>query len=269
MSTTQRGIAELVRESRVAVRAALGRSHLARAWELLQDRADDSRSRGTLPYTDEAIGELEAAHRHDPEDVNAVHHLAIAHHARAWDFELRGDPRAIAEWETALAFWRSVAATGAFWGQLEEKLLRIDPQADRRPLGERRRGLLEQLLEVHVGFVRHYSEAGTPDRATGHVRLVQRASIPPAVKKRLVAKVFIAMTGGVAEAKATRDFAAALIPVERVLSLFPDYLQALRLHAEVCKEWVSGMSFRDDWKAILDVSVRALPQDRKSTRLNS
>lgn len=259
MSTAPRGIAELIRESRLAVRDAVGRSCAARGWELLQERDTDGSVRGALPYTDEAFREFEAAHRHDPEDVGVIHHLAIGHHARAWDLELRRDPRAASEWEVALGFWRAVVASGAFWSRLEEKLLQVHSQADRGTIAELRRGLLEQLLEVHVGFVRQYCEAGTPERATDHVRIVQRASIPPAVKRRLVEKVFAAMTSGVMEARAARDFASALTPLERFLTLFPDYLHALRLHAEVCKDWVSGMSFRDDWEAIVEVSDRAFP----------
>ena len=194
MVTVTKGVAEMVKHARAAVCDALAHSHPARAWELLQERDADGNAKGPLPYTNQALDELTAAHERNPEDAGVVHHLAIAHHARAWDLELQGDLAAVAEWENALGYWRMVASSGqGFWAGWEAKLAACDPNARPGLLRQVRRELLEYLLDIHVDFVRYYCEADTPDRATAHVQIVRRAEIPPAVKKRLVEKVFKAM----------------------------------------------------------------------------
>jgi hypothetical protein len=253
----------LVREACAAVHEGLARSHQARAWELLQERDAEGNAKGALPYTAQALAEFAAAHDRDPDDVGVVHHLAIAHHAHAWDLELQGDPHAVHAWERALGYWRIVAASGEFWASLEAHFLASDPKADLALLAEVRRDLLEHLLDIHVDFVRHYCESAMPERANAHVELVKRARIPPAVTKRLLDKVFDAMTGAVPEARATQAYASALTTLDRFLVLFPDYLPALRMYAEICKEWVASMSYLDDWDAIRQVSERADPYARR------
>src|SRR5258705_13729941 len=75
-------VRKLVREARAAIGDAQARSHRYRAWELLLDR-EDGRIRATSPYETAALAELHLAHEHDPGRPAILHHLAIAHHARA------------------------------------------------------------------------------------------------------------------------------------------------------------------------------------------
>lgn len=257
--TPQREVQEIIRRSRAAVEEAMGRMALSRAWEQLQERDAEGDPKGPLPYTEAALKELAAAHAHDPEDIGVVHHLAIAHHARAWDLELAGDARAAREWERALGCWRIIAAASEFWDRLERKYRECDPEAAASPVAALRRDLLEDLLDVHVDFIRRYSESQTPDRANAHLEIVRRASIPPAVRRRLTDKVFDAMTGSVPEAKATRNFESALTLIERFLALFPDHLPALRMHAEISEERISGLSYKDDWDEIVGCEQCARP----------
>jgi tetratricopeptide (TPR) repeat protein len=257
-----RPLPDLVRDGRAAVQDALSRSAAAEAWEALLERDQDGNAKGALAYTDTAIRLFEAAHQKDPDDIGVVHHLAIARHARAWDLELLGDPRAAQEWEEALARWRQVAAAPAFWDALRAKLHAVDPSCDAALLAAVRRDLLFDLLEVHVDFVRHYCEAGTPERAASHVEIVRRARIPPAAKKKLVDRVYDAMTAGVPEARASSEHESALTTLERFLELFPDHLPALRQHAEVSGEWVRGTSY-ERWDEIRALSARAEPHARR------
>ena len=71
------------------------------------------------------------------------------------------------------------------------------------------------------------------------------------------------MTVAAAEAKAQRAFASALATIERFLGLFPEYAPALAMHVEFCAEWVTGLSYKDDWDAITNVSQRAEPFARR------
>src|ERR1044071_9388014 len=93
-----RSVEELIGDARSTVREAVGRAGLAKAWNALLERDAEGTVRGALPYTDQAIESFAEAHRRNPDDIGIVHHLAIAHHARAWDMELQGDPNAESEW---------------------------------------------------------------------------------------------------------------------------------------------------------------------------
>ncbi len=236
---------------------AQNRSHLPRAWELLQERDDEGNPRGALPYTEAAIAELTLAHECDPEDSRVTHHLAIAHHARAWDMELAGDPRAVPEWERALGFWYRLAAAPDFWAGLAAKLRRCSEQADPAVVEQARRDLLGDLLDIHVAFVRLYSESDEHARAVAHVEIVKRARIPLAARRRLVESVYEAMTAGIAQAAAAHNFDTGLSILERFLGLFPDYLPALRRYVELCTGALAGLSCLDAWPAIEELCRRA------------
>lgn len=256
----------LIQEARAALAGIRRRQPVVDAWDALQRRDANGNALGPEPYTGEAMNLLAAAYREDPDDEGILHHLAIAHHARAWDLELLGDPRAEAEWELALRCWGALAASPAFWKSLKNKLLSCDPNADPASLDETRRDLLENLLDIHVDFIRHYCELDDVAKATQHVGIIQRASLPPAVRKRLTDKVFEAMVASVPEARAHQAYLSALTTVERFLSLFPDSLPALRLHVELCREWVNCLSYRDDWPKILELVQRAEPWARASSQ---
>jgi tetratricopeptide (TPR) repeat protein len=259
MTNFSPNVQKLIRESRAVVEEGRVKQNLARAWGLLQERDADGNVRGSLPYTGEALREFATAHKADPEDVNAIHHLAIAHHARAWDMELHGIPQAVTEWEQALGYWRNLVSSPSFWVQQKGKLLACDPEADPGVLDGLRENLLENLLDIHVGFIRYYSERELSDRASAHVDLIRRSVLPPAVKKRLIGKVFEAMTGAARDAKAAQEYAGALASLERFLSVFSGHLMALQLYAEVCEDWLSHLSYQDDWDDILALGQRAEP----------
>jgi len=129
----------LIKEARIALTDACARSHPSNAWESLQERDPEGNARGSLPYSARAIDEFAEAHQQNPEDIAVLHHLAIAHHARAWDFELVGDPRAPREWEEALGYWRAVSSSREFWAAMEAKLRSCEPSADLEPLREMQR----------------------------------------------------------------------------------------------------------------------------------
>jgi len=256
-------LAALTRDCLAAVREGRDRSHAWRAWESVQERDSDGNAKGPLPYTEEALAAWDRAERLHPNDPALLHHLAIAHHARAWDLEIAGSPEAPEAWEKALGYWRRISARGDFWSDLKAKLLQCRPEASADVVDSLRGSLMEHLLDIHVDFVRHYFEGGEPHRAGVHVEIVRRARIAPAVRKRLKDKLFAAMTGSVGESLQSRAFESALAPVEQFLSLFEDHLPALRLHAEICKEWLSGLSYGDGWDEILTLARRARPRTER------
>lgn len=252
----------LRRESLIALHALRDGHERAKAWELLQERDEDGTARGPLPYTAaalEAWQKLRAAH---PGDPSIVHHLAIAHHALAWDLELGDEPEeAAGEWETALACWQELAGERHFWSGLERTLGRCEAGADLDVIDRLRSNLIEEMLQVHVDFIRYHCELNRPERAAAHVGIVRRAAVKPALRKKLIHLVFEAMTASVAQAQAQNDYASGLVGVERFLGTFPDqmYLPALKMHAELCRDSVAHLSFRTQWDEIDSVSRRAEP----------
>jgi hypothetical protein len=257
MAMSTRSVRELVREARAAIGDVARREPLVRAWELLQERDANQNAKGARSYTDAALAALHIAHEVDPDDMDIVHHLAIATHSRAWDWELAGNPQASAEWERALGLWRAIASSGSFWSQLTQKVRTSG--ADPSFVADMRKDLLENVLDIHVGFVRHYCDSDAPGRAIAHVELVRRARIPPAVKKRLVDKIFEAMTASVDDSTTTHEYDSALASIERFLRIFPDHLGALRRHGEVARICAEGLSYQDDWNRILALSRRVEP----------
>jgi len=261
MSTLSQKADQLLCESRSALDELIVRSHAVRGWQLLQERNLEGDATGSLPYTDEALAAFQAALASFPDHVAVIHHLAIGHHARGWDLELQGDSRAAKEWESALGYWRRLASSGEFWAEQKTKLQACDPNASPAILDAARKDLMENLLDIHVDFIRHYFQLDQPGRAIEHVHIIRRAQIPPAVKNRLVDKVFEVMTASVAQALLVQEYESALVPIEQFLTLFPDqpHLGAFRKHAEVCAAWLSRLSWQDDWGTIGQLSQRALP----------
>lgn len=259
MGISKRELTELVQEALIIVREAIECSHPANAWKLLQEYDNDGNPLGPKPYTDEAIIEFTRAYDYYPGDSGVVHHLAIAHHARAWDFEIKKDSRASEEWKRALGFWRILVNSREFWTGMKNKLSAFDPDIDPSMIDRVRMNLLENLLDIHVDFICHYCECEELERAVDHKEIVMRARIPPVVRKKLIKRVFQVMTEPVPQAKASREYISALTIVERFLELFPDYLSALRMHADVCIDWIREMSYQDDWDDILKLGDRAWP----------
>jgi len=201
-----------------------------------------------------------AGYDRDPDNPALVHHLAIAFHARAWDLELAGDPRAAQEWESALDFWRRLASSEPFWLRLAAQLQAADPNGTHDVLIESRRNLLEHLLDIHIDFIRHYVESEAPERAVTHIEIIRRARIPPALKKLLVSKVYDVIAAPVLQACASGDLDHALMALERFLDLFPDHLLALRAYCQTARQSVQRMSYLQDWDNIAVLSRRASPR---------
>lgn len=250
------GEAKWLKEGRVVLDEARRRAGLAAAWQALQERDAHGEALGPLPYTPEAIALFTRACEEDPDDATILHHLAIATHAWAWDRELAGDPGAGACWEQALGYWRQLIASPDFWRARVEKLARLAPLADQGILDTLRGGLYEELLDIHVEFVRHYFSVSTSERAAAHIDLIRRARIPPAVRRKLIDKLYLAMTASVPRMVAQQQFSAALGMVAQFLTLAPHYLPALQLAVEIGRDWCRSLSYVEHWLEILALEGR-------------
>ncbi len=253
---------QVLRESLDAVQGAAIRSLSWRGWDQLQERNAEGNVTGVRPYTQEAIDTFRTAYQSDFTNIQLVHHLAIAVHAQAWDLELEQDPRAADLWKEALGYWRELVAAPRFWDGLKAKYRELDPNGDKDGSGaawidQVRRSLLEDLLDIHVEFVRYWTEKGEHDQCQAHLDIIRSAALPPAVKRQFAHKVYGILTAGVPDACAIQEYSSAMTSLERYLVLFPDHLPALRQTAEVCKDWLEyQLTYHEHWDDIYALSGR-------------
>lgn len=252
---------ELLQRARAAVRAARDRRRLAEAWQLLQERDSGGAPLGPRAYTDEAIAVLQQLLEAEPDNHDALAHLAIARHARAWQWELDDRP-APGEWAAALELWRRLARAKPFWEELARRLTDPDdpPVPGPGSLAAVRADLMEHLLGIHVEFIRQFVETDQPGRAAAHIELVRGAAISPAAKKRLTDRVYDAMVGSALSEGQARG-TAALAALQRFCDLFPEYFPALEAMLRTALSLVAGWSYHDDaqWQAIVDLEAQVRP----------
>lgn len=255
--TTAEKIKALARRGLVYARQAKQKSDWCRVLDLFHEKDADGNRLGLLPYTATGVRALEQRLARDPEDHEALRHLAIARHCHAWDLELANDPNAATEWMQALDCWRKIATNRDFWEARKTRFLAcVGQSGDTRWLEVLRRDMLDQLLDIHAEFICYYSEMGVPQRAAVHVNLVKRAKIPPVSRNRLLTKVMGVMTATVPDTRQRKNYGAALESVDRFLTMFPDFQPALRLIMEVCEEWLGTLSYQNDWPVILEIAGR-------------
>ena len=255
-------IDRLAREAETAMAEARQQSLLCRAWQALHQTDGQGRRRGPLPYTDEAIQLFEQALSRDPDNPRIIHHLAICTHARAWDLEIREHPDAARQWRRALDYWRQLIKASAFWQELADKLALCRSGEDTDFVRKLRASLYEQLLDIHIDFIRSYMEKDRTGSAARHIEIILQARIPPAVRKRLDEKLFAAMTGVVPRLRTGHDFSAALGMVEQFMDLVVSHLPALQLYLELCAEWLETLSPVDDRSLVAVIAGRAEPVAR-------
>lgn len=245
--------AQSLRDLGEALRAARQRSQKWLAWRHLQ-------ASGAAPYAPEAITAFEQAYRYDENDCTAIHHLAIAYHAMAWDLELGAAAGAMEAWEKSLFYWRKLQACGAFWRDLYAKGAALGQGFDRQAVEAFRRNLNYILLEIHVDFIRHYCEQEKRELAAQHIAVIKRARIPPAARKQLELLVYAAMTSAIPDAVAAGHFVDALNTLDGFLDLFPTCAPALQAYLEAVEQWLGQLSPAAHWDTIGDLDQRAAPR---------
>jgi len=135
------------------------------------------------PYNDEAQRLWDKLNSQDADDIEALHHLAIVHHARAFDQECGPSAEsANADWEAALHYWHMLCRQPRFWERLTRGL---EGTKQRAALVETiKADFQEQLLQIHFDI------AFDPDttklhRANYHLRLALDSPFPVDIKERV------------------------------------------------------------------------------------
>jgi tetratricopeptide (TPR) repeat protein len=186
-------------------------------------------------YHDNAFAVWLDIAREYPEDLQAVHHLALMHHARAIDQEAGWFPdRADADWQAALERWAQLWREQAFWRSLADKVYAGEPEPDREAAAERLRAELPAgVLRVHFEVAFDGATlAKTPWRGPLHVQLALASPFPDDVKARLRQEAYEAFVVRALpdEVWTSSDPAVVEAGSERLsafLAVDPDFVQAL------------------------------------------
>lgn len=141
-----------------------------------------------VPYSAEAFRTWKALHERSPEDIETIHHLAIMHHARAFDVETSNSPqKADADWKSALQYWHELWHNDAFWDQLAQSLTGQTNAV--KIVSEIRDSWPVELLKIHFDI------AIDPDtknrgRIAFHVRLALDSPFPDEAKDQVRQKAY-------------------------------------------------------------------------------
>ncbi|MGD2086305.1 MAG: hypothetical protein PVH61_08990 [Candidatus Aminicenantes bacterium] len=261
----QDDLLQAARDLGIALESAKQLSQKWLAWQKLHIN-DEFGITTVMPHSPEAIAAMEIALDWDENDGDVIHHLAIAFHARAWDFETSEPEKALPVWEKALYYWRKLQTCGAFWRDLCAKGESLGETFERSQIEAFRKNLMRSLLEIHVNFIQHYYELNQTHLASQHINLIKQAQISPADRKHFEILVYEAMTSTVPKVVGEGHFMEALATLDHFLDLFPASPPALQDYLEITKQWVEQMSPSSQWEEILTLDKQVLPKwDRLNT----
>ncbi|MGO9208099.1 MAG: hypothetical protein ACLQBX_18305, partial [Candidatus Limnocylindrales bacterium] len=192
----RRTLLTVARELRSRLRTDLSADQLAYAL-LLRD--------GELyPYTEGAQQVWEQASGADPW---RTHHLAILHHARAYDLEADASDAAFYHWEQALARWAELYRDDDFWARMHQQLTdHMGVPVDEGIVEAVRARLPRDLLTPHISLANSYRLTNQA-RARAHMSLVTQSEFPGEivadVREGFVREVLTAVPQAVQEGRFT------------------------------------------------------------------
>jgi tetratricopeptide (TPR) repeat protein len=215
------------------------------AWHQLKQT--DSNGIVTISaYTIEALQTLETAYQTSENDLDLLHHLAIAQHAYAWDLELAGETHKASEaWSKALFYWRKLHASDRFWNRFYtkgEQLKNFTTNFDIEAVKEFRLNLVHYLLEIHADFISHYYALGERNQAIRHVELIRKAPLSPKDRKKLEPLIFNSLIASKSTMLADGKYQAVLDLLDNCLSLIPAFPPALIEYLKTARRYFDPMS---------------------------
>jgi hypothetical protein len=174
-------------------------------------------------------------------DIEVVHHLAIAHHACAYDLESAGDDAAFGHFEKALRHWATLHGAPDFWRRTRQRLddaLGV-PVPD-EVVTEARTRLPYHLLEPHLTLAARL-RLTDPGRARRHVRLVTGSAFPDTIVAEARDSLVRGLLDGVPAAVAEGRYPETIDVLESWLLLDPDSHDLLHALLFTSRSWVERL----------------------------
>lgn len=209
------------------------------------------------PWTEQAHATWTQARGPDPW---RHHHLAILHHARAYDLEMAGSPEASHCWTAALRHWAAVHADDAFWARMTRHLgehmgAGIDPNV---VAGVRDR-LPRDLLEPHRDLIAVY-QSSDPERARSHMRVVKSAPFDPDTIDGVRVGFVREVVAAVPDTVNTADFEAMIAELRRWLDIDEDNAHLVQAFLYVYRKFDEHVWNADDGLARVARNVTEVGQ---------
>jgi hypothetical protein len=190
------------------------------------------------PCTDAAL-----AHWSTGEGAWHIHHLAVAHHARAFDLEAVGESRTAAQhWHKALEHWAALRNDDRFWDGLREHLETVTgaPLPGGLLDGVRAR-LPDDLLAPHVTLAIRY-RLTDPDRARRHVECIRLSTLPDAAVTRARDQLGADTVAGLGQAIQEARFTDTIGALLSWLAIDPTSTRLARALLFVTRRWCEGQA---------------------------
>lgn len=162
-------------------------------------------------------------------DPDTMHHLAILHHARAFDAECSNDPtKANTDWESASLYWQEILSNQEFWHNIKKVV--GEDYADH--VEKIRQALPAKLLKIHLAIA--YSPSTTPHRAKYHVKHATEIGYKSEVLNTVRASTYELFTAGLPDEvwggteTNTELIREACEQILRIVEIDPDCITALQ-----------------------------------------
>jgi hypothetical protein len=132
-------------------------------------------------YSDFSEKEWREVLRENPGDWLALHHLAILHHARAFDREAEGDAAAAkTDWMESHALWHRLLEAGEPVTSISRRVQHLDTYQGRaeeyeKKLSALKTTLTRALLDIHKRLYGYYIDLNRETDADIHLSVVERA----------------------------------------------------------------------------------------------
>ncbi|MGO8757442.1 MAG: tetratricopeptide repeat protein [Terracidiphilus sp.] len=128
-----------------------------------------------LVYTPKAFEIWSKQHQLFDSDPLILHHLAIMHHARAFDLEAGPNPsQSDADWAAAMGYWHRLHGMDVFWDRLTEKACAGTARQD--AIDKLRAAFPQMILAVHYDIaLDEETRQKRKSRAKFHISMVHKS----------------------------------------------------------------------------------------------
>lgn len=196
----------------------------------------------------------------DNSDPWRDHHLAILHHAKAYDLETAGSPEAFRYWTAALGHWSAVHADDSFWARMTQHLSeRMRTEITPAVVDRIRARLPRELLEPHRDLIATYWDSD-PERAKSHMRIMASAPFHPDVIDGIRLQFTEEVLATVPDAVMTGDFDKVIDNLNGWQHIDPDNAHLLRSLLYVYRKFNEQVWDADDGLTRVSRNVAAAQQ---------
>lgn len=207
--------------------------------------------------------------RADREEVWTVHHLAVLHHAQAYDLENEaGVEAALPHWKKALEHWAWLYHSDSFWTAMARHLTEaMDRPLPAEVLATVRERLPADLLAVHTRLAIE-NRLNDPATARIHLALVTGSAFPPAAIAAARRSLVPDLDNRTAQEVNRVKFGATFDDIIAWLRIDPTNPHFLRSLLYLSNNWATFLVSKERWHTplgeLLDqveaILVPALPQ---------